>query len=186
MLTILSSRFPSLTLQTLADFENAPEPEETGNTYQENAAIKAESAAAFTGEWCLADDAGLEVDFMNREPGVHSKRFAGEDTPFPQKMQIILDRLSEVPEEQRTARFACSIALAKAGEETRIFFTTCEGRIAEEPSGNGGFGYDPIFWLPEQCCTMADLTAEQKHAISHRGKVLAVFADAFAEIISEA
>jgi len=184
MLTILSSRFPSLTLLTLADFDNAPEPEETGTTYQENAAIKAESAAQFTGEWCLADDAGLEVDFMNREPGIHSKRFAGEETPFPEKMRIILDQLAGVPEEKRTARFACSIALAKPGEQTRIFFSTCEGRIADAPSGNGGFGYDPIFWLPGQGCTMADLTAKQKHAISHRGKVLAEFADDFESLFS--
>jgi XTP/dITP diphosphohydrolase len=99
-------------------------------------------------------------------------------------MRIILDRLSGVLEEHRTARFACSIALAKPGEKTRIYFSTCEGRIADAPSGNGGFGYDPIFWLPGQGCTMADLTTEQKHAISHRGKVLAEFADDFESLFS--
>lgn len=175
MVQILQGRFPNLKIETLADFEGAPEPDETGTTYQENAAIKAESACDFTGEWCLADDAGLEIDAMNGEPGLYSKRFAGEETPFPEKMKVILDRLSETPDPQRSARFRCAIALARPGLPTKLFESTCEGMIATGPSGAGGFGYDPIFWLPEQNCTMADLTADQKHAISHRGKVLREF-----------
>ncbi len=173
---ILSARFPSLQIKTLADYDNAPEPEETGATYAENASIKSESAAAFTGEWCLADDAGLEIDAMDGEPGLHSKRFEGEDTPFPEKMAKILERLNDVPEHERGARFRCCIALSRPGGETQVFEATCEGRIAVAPSGAGGFGYDPIFYLPQLGCTMADLTAEQKHAISHRGKVLAKLA----------
>jgi XTP/dITP diphosphohydrolase len=172
MLQILSSFFPDLTIRTLTDYPGAPEPDETGMTYEENAAIKAESAASFTGEWSVADDAGLEVDAMNGEPGLYSKRFAGENTPFPEKMRIILERLSGLSAEHRSARFYCSIAIAHPHAETKILAATCEGRIAEEPSGNGGFGYDPIFWLPEHGCTMADLTPQQKHEISHRGKVL--------------
>lgn len=175
MFTILSHKFPQLTIKTLADYPNAPEPEETGTTYAENAAIKAESACQATGEWCLADDAGLEIDALPGELGVYSKRFAGEETPFPEKMAIILDRLKDTPEEQRTARFNCHIALARPDLPTEHFSATCEGVIAQSPSGNGGFGYDPIFFLPDQTCTMADLTAEQKHAISHRGKVLRTF-----------
>lgn len=175
MVQILQGRFPNLRIETLADFEGAPEPDETGTNYQENAAIKAESACDFTGEWCLADDAGLEIDAMNGEPGLYSKRFAGEETPFPEKMKVILDRLSETPDPQRSARFRCVIALARPGHPTKLFESTCEGMIAASPSGAGGFGYDPIFWLPEQNCTMADLTADQKHAISHRGKVLREF-----------
>lgn len=174
---ILSASFPELEIRTLADYDGAPEPEETGTTYAENAAIKAESAAAFTGEWSLADDAGLEVDAMNGDPGLHSKRFAGEDTPFPEKMSIILGRVAGVPESGRGARFRCCIALTEPLGTTTVFEATCEGRIAQEPSGGGGFGYDPIFYLPELGCTMADLSADQKHSISHRGKVLRMLED---------
>ena len=183
MVTILGSRFPQLEIVTLAEYPRAPEPEETGTTYAENSAIKAESAAQFTDELCIADDAGLEIDAMNGEPGLYSKRFAGEETPFPEKMRIILERLGGFPDPERGARFRCSVALAKMGEATKVFEATCEGRIATEPSGNGGFGYDPIFYLPEQGCTMADLTAEQKHAISHRGKVLGMVAEYLAGIV---
>lgn len=172
MVTILSQRFPQLEILTLANFEGAPEPDETGTTYAENAAIKANSARDFTGEWCLADDAGLEIDAMGGEPGLYSKRFAGEDTPFPEKMRIILERLKDVPESGRGARFRCCIALADPAGQTTILQATCEGRIATEPSGGGGFGYDPIFYLPDEGCTMADLTAERKNQISHRGQVL--------------
>ncbi|MBS1706078.1 MAG: RdgB/HAM1 family non-canonical purine NTP pyrophosphatase [Armatimonadetes bacterium] len=177
MVTILSGRFPSLEILTLADFDGAPEPEETGTTYAENATIKAESAAEFTGLPALADDAGLEIDAMGGEPGLHSKRFAGEETPFPEKMAIILERLADTPTEKRGARFRCCIAYAVPGGPTRLFENTCEGVIAALPSGAGGFGYDPIFYLPEMQCTMADLTADQKHALSHRGKVLRAFAE---------
>ena len=185
MIQILSQRFPTLELLTLADYPNAPEPEETGETYDENAAIKAESAVAAAGEWCVADDAGLEIDALGGEPGVHSKRFAGEDTPFTEKMTIILHRMWDVADEQRGARFQCRVALASPGQETRMFAATCEGRIAAEPSGAGGFGYDPIFYLPELDCTMADLTAEEKHAISHRGKVLKALGDFLETLVQQ-
>ena len=174
MLTILGARFPGLELRTLADYPGAPEPDETGTTYAENAAIKAESGAAFTGGWCLADDAGLEVDALDGAPGLYSKRFGGEDLPFPEKIAMILSRMGDRP---RGARFRCCVALARAGETTRTLEATCEGRIAERPSGNGGFGYDPIFLLPELGRTMADLTPAEKHEVSHRGKVLRAFGD---------
>ena len=177
MLTILSARFPSLKLKTLVDFPPAPEPEETATNYAGNAAIKAESAAAHTGNWCLADDAGLEIDALDGAPGIFSKRFAGADTPFPEKIRRILGLMDGITAAKRTARFRCSIALAKTGEATRILEATCEGMIAPTPSGRGGFGYDPIFYLPQMECTMADLTASEKHAVSHRGQVLAMFAD---------
>lgn len=184
MTQILSARFPAIEFLTLADFKDAPEPDETGTTYAENAAIKADSAAQFTDEWCLADDAGLEVDAMNGAPGLFSKRFEGEDTPFPVKMDKILERLAGLPPEKRGARFRCCVALARPHSATQIFEATCEGRIADSPSGAGGFGYDPIFWLPELGCTMADLTAEQKHAISHRGKVLKAVGDYLESVFS--
>lgn len=174
MLTILRARFPDLELRTLQDYPDAPEPEETGSTYAENAAIKAESAATVTGEWCLADDAGLEIDALDGAPGLYSKRFGGESLPFPEKIAMILAKMGDRP---RSARFRCCVALAKTGKATQVFEATCEGRIAERLSGAGGFGYDPIFFLPELGRTMADLTPEEKHAVSHRGKVLRAFGD---------
>jgi XTP/dITP diphosphohydrolase len=181
MNTILAARFPDLELLTLADFPGAPEPEETGSTYAENAAIKSASAAKFTGEWSLADDAGLEIDALDGAPGLYSKRFGGEELPFPEKMAKIMGMLAETPDEARTARFRCCVALTPppgVEGDTRILESTCEGRIARTPSGGGGFGYDPIF-LPDDAPgrTMADLTAAEKHAISHRGKVLGQLGD---------
>ena len=171
MLTILSAKFPVVEWLTLADFEGAPEPEETGTTYEENARIKADAACAFTGEWCIADDAGLEIDFFDGAPGVYSKRFGGEDLPFPEKIALILSRMGNTTD--RGARFRCYVALARPGMPTEVFFAIREGEIAREPSGAGGFGYDPIFVIPELGCTFADISAEEKHRISHRGRVLA-------------
>ncbi len=171
MVAILSKHLPYLVTKTLEDYQGAPEPDETGETYQENALIKARSAARHTQEWSLADDAGLEIDALPGDLGVHSKRFAG-DTTFEEKMDIVLDMLHDTPVEGRAARFRCCIALVGPCGEEMTIEDTCEGRIAEAPSGRSGFGYDPIFFLPEMGCTMADLTPEQKHEISHRGKVL--------------
>lgn len=180
MVTILSRRFPEMEIVTLADFEGAPEPDETGTTYNENARIKAESAFAFTGEWCVADDAGLEIDALDGAPGLYSKRFGGEDLPFQEKMAMILEKIKDAP--SRSARFRCNVALIGPDYPCRVFEAICEGVIAGQPSGGGGFGYDPIFFLPEQNCTMADLTAEQKHQISHRGKVLRRVGDEIASL----
>jgi XTP/dITP diphosphohydrolase len=171
MVAILSQGLPGIEIKTLADYPGAPEPEEISDSYIGNALIKARSARDFTGEWSLADDAGLEIDALPGDLGVHSKRFAG-DTTFEEKMAIILDALKDIPDDARSARFRCAIALAGPKGEEATFEDTCEGRIATKPSGAGGFGYDPIFWLDEKGCTMADLTAEEKHAVSHRGKVL--------------
>lgn len=184
MVEILQARFPELEILTLADLPGAPEPEETGSTYVENATIKARSAAAFTGEWCLADDAGLEVDALDGAPGLYSRRFGGEDLPFPQKIELLLERLRGVPTPLRGARFRCCVALAHPdGETVETFEDTCEGRIADQPSGAGGFGYDPIFYLPALGCCMADLTPSQKHAISHRGKVLLSLGHRLTELV---
>jgi XTP/dITP diphosphohydrolase len=175
MVTILTGRFPSLQVLTLADYPGAPEPEETGSTYAQNAVIKAESATAFTGEFCVADDAGLEIDHLDGAPGLYSKRFGGEELPFAEKIAMILELLDGAP--TRAARFRCCVAFAGPDHGTQVFEATCEGEIASVPSGAGGFGYDPIFWLPELGCCMADLSAGEKHAISHRGKVLTAFGD---------
>lgn len=197
MVQILSERFSQLEIKTLADYPGAPEPEETGDTYADNATIKARSAASFTGEWSLADDAGLEIDALDGAPGVHSKRFEGEDSSFDHKIARILEMLRDVPEEGRGARFRCYISLCAPApssppasspcsmeEVPTLFSAICEGKIAKERSGSGGFGYDPIFYLPELDCTMADLTAEQKHQVSHRGKVLRLFGDWLAERVT--
>lgn len=182
MTTILGAAFPAVEWLTLADYPGAPEPEETGVTYADNAVIKADSSAAFTGQWAVADDAGLEVDALDGAPGLFSKRFGGEDLPFPEKIAKLLNLLADVPEARRGARFRCSVALARPGEPTERFEAICEGVIATSPAGAGGFGYDPIFFLPERGCTMAELTAEQKHRVSHRGKVLALVAARLREL----
>lgn len=180
MNTILSARFPDLQWRTLADFEGAPEPEETGTTYAANALIKAASSAQFTGLPSVADDAGLEIDALDGAPGLYSKRFGGEDLPFPEKMAKIISLLDGA--ESRRARFRCCVVLA-IGDRHWTVEATCEGSIAEVPRGEGGFGYDPIF-LPDDAPgrTMAELTPSEKHAISHRGKVLRQLGDLLEQI----
>jgi XTP/dITP diphosphohydrolase len=188
MRQILGELLPRVELATLADFPGAEEPEETGGTYAENASLKSEAAARHTGQWCVADDAGLEIDALEGAPGLYSKRFGGEDLPFPQKMRLILERLEGMAPEKRTARFRCCVALSSPGPtapyrrvesldeglepQTWVVETTCEGQIAAEPKGAHGFGYDPIFFLPHLGRHMAELTPEEKHAVSHRGKAL--------------
>lgn len=159
-------------VKTLIDYPHYEEPEETADSYAENARIKAETAMRETGEMCIADDAGLEIDALEGKPGVHSKRFAGEKTPFPEKIRQILEMLRGVPEEKRTARFRCFVAIAPPGKETRIFEASKEGKIAFEPRGTAGFGYDPIFYLPEVGKTYAEMQPEEKNKISHRFLVL--------------
>lgn len=171
MRQVLLAHFPDLIVQTLADFPGAPEPEETADDYEGNALIKARSAVEATGQWALADDAGLEVKALGGAPGVKSKRFEGEDSPFPVKMARMLEMLSGVEGVDRAARFVCSIVLCSPTGDTYHFQATCEGKISMAPKGENGFGYDPIFELPDGR-TMAQLTSEQKHAVSHRGKVI--------------
>lgn len=146
--------------------------EENGTTFEENAVIKAKAIGAKTDCIVLADDSGLEIDYLNKEPGVFSARYAGEDTPYSIKNQMLLDRLEGVEKEQRTARFVCAIAAALP--DGRVFTTrgTIEGYIGFAPAGEHGFGYDPIFYVPELECTTAELSPEQKNELSHRGKAL--------------
>lgn len=145
---------------------------EDGATFEENAVIKAKAIAAFTKDIVLADDSGLEVDYLNKEPGVYSARYLGEDTSYNIKNQAILDRLSGVPKEKRTARFVCAIAAAMPDGEVLVTRETIEGYIGEKPAGSNGFGYDPIFYVDEYGCSTAELSEEQKNEISHRGKAL--------------
>lgn len=145
---------------------------EDGKTFEENAVIKAKAVAAQTDAIVLADDSGLEIDYLNKEPGIYSARYMGEDTPYSVKNQNLIDRLAGVPEEKRTARFVCAIAAVLPDGEVITTHGVIEGRIGYEEKGSNGFGYDPIFYVPEYGCSTAQLSAEQKNQISHRGKAL--------------
>ncbi len=159
--------------------------EETGTTFEENALLKAQAVARLTGELVLADDSGLEIDYLNGEPGIYSSRYEGKDTPYEVKHQIILKRLDGVPTEKRTARFVSAVAAVWPDGSTKVVRGTFEGAIAFQAAGCGGFGYDPIFYVPEKGCTSAELTAEEKNAMSHRGKALAAMRDLLEEYLKE-
>ena len=145
---------------------------EDGTTFEENAVIKAMEIQKICGEIVLADDSGLEVDYLNKEPGIYSARYMGEDTSYRIKNQSLIDRLEGVEDEKRTARFVCAIAAAFPGGIVEVTRGTIEGRIGYEEKGENGFGYDPIFYVPEYNCTTAELSPEQKNEVSHRGKAL--------------
>jgi XTP/dITP diphosphohydrolase len=145
---------------------------EDGTTFEENAIIKAKAIMELTGQIVLADDSGLEVDAMNKEPGIYSARFMGEDTPYEEKNRAIIERLEGVEGDARSARFVCVIAAAFPDGEVITTRGTIEGVIAKEPAGTNGFGYDPIVYVPEYGMTTGQMEPEQKNAISHRGKAL--------------
>lgn len=145
---------------------------EDGTTFEENAAIKATAIQKECGEIVLADDSGLEVDYLNKEPGIYSARYMGEDTSYRIKNKSLIDRLEGVEGEDRSARFVCAIAAAFPDGTVEITRGTIEGQIGYEEKGENGFGYDPIFYVPEYGCTTAELTLEQKNEASHRGKAL--------------
>ncbi len=149
-----------------------PEIQEDGGTYEENALIKARAVAALTDTLVLADDSGLEVDWLDREPGIHSARYMGEDTPYSVKNADIIARLEGVPEEKRTARFVCAIAAVFPDGRELTVRAAIEGRIGYEERGGNGFGYDPIFYVPELHKTTAELTEDEKNQVSHRGRAL--------------
>ncbi|MBR4027895.1 MAG: XTP/dITP diphosphatase [Lachnospiraceae bacterium] len=146
--------------------------EENGTTFEENAKIKAMAIAEYTDAIVLADDSGLEIDYLDKAPGVYSARFMGEDTSYTIKNQALLDKLDGVPKEQRTARFMCSIACVLPDKRVFVTSQSMEGYIGYQTEGENGFGYDPIFFLDEFGCSSATLSPEQKNAISHRGKAL--------------
>ena len=148
------------------------EIEENGSTFAENATIKAETVSNALQKPVLADDSGLEIDYLDKQPGIYSARFLGRDTPYSEKNRIILEKLRDAKEQERSARFVCAMALAIPGERTIITQATMEGRIAYESKGENGFGYDPIFFLPEYGMTSAQISPTQKNEISHRGKAL--------------
>ena len=154
---------------------------EDGTTFEENAVIKAKAVAALLTEHdggkyrnaiVLADDSGLEIDYLNKEPGIYSARYMGEDTPYSVKNQNLLKRLAGVPTEKRSARFVCAIAAVIPDGDVITTLGAIEGRIGDRAEGNNGFGYDPIFYVPKFGCTTAQLSEEEKNRISHRGRAL--------------
>ena len=159
-------------LVSVAEMEGVPEVVEDGATFLENARKKAVEVARATGLPAIADDSGLEVDALQGRPGIYSARYAGQGASDRDNYMKLLKELEGVPEEKRTARFRC-VMVAALPDGTFIWTDgTCEGLIAEEPKGSQGFGYDPVFYLPDRGRTMAEISKEEKNAISHRGKAM--------------
>ena len=153
---------------------NAPDVEETGLTFIENAILKARSAATHCGLPALADDSGLEVDALNGAPGIYSARYSGKGATDQKNLEKLLHDLEGVSNDKRSARFQCLMVLMRHGEDPTplVFQGTWEGRITHEPRGESGFGYDPVFFVPTHQCTAAELPAEEKNRLSHRGQAL--------------
>ena len=164
-------------LVSLAEIGVEAEIEESGSTLEENASLKAAGYARLSGLPTLADDSGLEVDALGGEPGPLSSRYAGEGASDTQRIAFLLQKLENIPEENWTAQFRCVIAIAWAAEPPELYAGECHGRIIREPRGSSGFGYDPVFLIPDLGKTMAELSLEEKNRVSHRsvaaGKALA-------------
>ena len=170
-------------VKTLLDMENTPEIDENGKTFTENALIKAQTLTDLYKIPVLADDSGIVVDYLNGEPGIYSARYMGEDTSYRIKNQNLIDRLEGVPDEKRTARFVCAIAAVFPDGREFVVRGTVEGRIGYEEKGENGFGYDPIFYLPERGMTTAQLPPEEKNSISHRGNALRLCEERLKELL---
>ncbi|MBQ8376433.1 MAG: RdgB/HAM1 family non-canonical purine NTP pyrophosphatase [Akkermansia sp.] len=168
---------PQFELKTLADLPGAPDPEETGTTFAANAAIKAESISAVFPGLVVSDDSGICVDALGGMPGVYSARYAGTHGDDEANNRKMLAELAARPESDKpfTARYVCAISVAKEGKELASFIGTVEGQITLNPRGTGGFGYDPLFIPEGYDCAMAEISAEEKNAISHRGEALRKF-----------
>lgn len=163
---------PDIELLSLKDVGIQINIEENGTTFEENAMIKARTICDMTGEMVLADDSGLEVDYMDKAPGVFSARYLGEDTPYSVKNQTIIDNLKDAVGEERSARFVCVIAAAFPDGRMLTTRGTVEGVIGQEEKGTNGFGYDPLLYVPEYGMTTGEMEPEMKNKISHRGKAL--------------
>ena len=159
-----------LDLLTLGDLDISTDIKENGTTYAENALLKARGYAAISGLLTLADDSGLEVDALDGAPGIYSARYARRGASDKDRYRLLLSNLKGVPDERRTARFRCVIALVWPNGREELVEGVCEGRITHQPRGENGFGYDPVFYVPEHKCTMAELPAEIKNRISHRAR----------------
>lgn len=174
-----------ITVLSLDDFPGFPDIEETGGTFAENALLKARAACVRTKLIALADDSGLEVDALNGAPGIYSARYAGEPKDDGRNIVKLLAELKDIPDEARTARFRCCLAIAVPGGEEMIVEGSVEGRILRAPKGSGGFGYDPVFYLPAYGRTMAELTLEEKNRISHRAQALQTAVPLLKQMLSQ-
>jgi XTP/dITP diphosphohydrolase len=184
---ILAADFPDVTVHSLDEVGLCGEIDENGKTFEENACIKAKAARgaalnAGHGDWyCLGDDSGLAVDALDGAPGVYSARFAGEHGNDAANNELLLKKLSGVPADRRGARFLCCIAYISPDGETLTVCGDCPGVILEAPRGQGGFGYDPLFYIPDAGMTFSELSGAEKNAVSHRGRALAALAEALKE-----
>jgi len=181
-----------ISLSGLDNLETTDEPEETGATFAENACQKALYYARATGQWCLADDSGLVVDALDGKPGVHSARYAAERFPAnadrPQRdtanTEKLLEAMEKVPDNARSARFVCHLALADPGKVLLETTGTVEGVISRHPRGANGFGYDPVFFVPQLGATVAEIPAALKNELSHRGKAGRQFAELLGQLLA--
>jgi len=160
-------------LRMLADYPGAVAPEESETTYRGNALLKARAAARLTGQWSLGDDSGLEVDALGGAPGLHSARYGGPGLDDAGRRALLLDALRDVPDDRRTARFRCVIAIVDPAGREWVVEGVAEGAITREPRGEGGFGYDPLFYYPPLGHTFAELSDAEKSDVSHRGRAAA-------------
>ncbi len=170
---------------SLLDIPNAPEVVESGKTFKENAYIKAKTICSYTNLVTLADDSGLEVDYLNGAPGIYSARFAGEPKSDERNNEKLLNLLKDVPKEKRGARFRCALCIMTPWGDYYETDGTCEGIINTEACGEQGFGYDPLFYLPEYKLTMAQLSPEIKNSISHRSKAFKEAIKIFSKLLLE-
>ncbi|HOO70461.1 MAG TPA: XTP/dITP diphosphatase [Spirochaetota bacterium] len=175
------NRIPDLTVVDISSYPDIPDVEETGSTFMENALLKARAITAYTGIPSLADDSGLVVDALGGRPGIFSARYGGEGLTDHDRNMLLLEEMKDVPHEARKARFICSIILYMPDDRYYSAEGQCEGLITESPKGERGFGYDPIFYLPDHHCTMAELDLDEKNRISHRARAL----DNTAEILKD-
>lgn len=167
---IFSSR--GIVVRTLLEYPEIPDVEETGKTFEENAILKAETVARLLNKMVISDDSGLIIDALDGRPGIYSARYAGEEKNDEANIDKVLRELAGVSENKRSARFYCALAVAIPGKEAVTISGTCEGSILENRYGSNGFGYDPIFFVSEKGCSMAELPAEEKNKISHRAQAL--------------
>ncbi len=178
------SSLEEINILSLDDFKNAPVVIEDGNSFAENAVQKAAATSRFTGIAALADDSGLVIDALKGEPGIYSARFGGDNATDLDRSRLILNNMKDVPTAQRSARFVCAIAIVFPDGKEYVTDGICEGMIHHEMRGNNGFGYDPIFYLPELGKTMAELTLDEKNRISHRAKAIEKAKDILEKIIN--
>ncbi|NOQ82351.1 MAG: RdgB/HAM1 family non-canonical purine NTP pyrophosphatase [Methylophaga sp.] len=174
--------FAPMNIEVIPQSEfDVPEAEETGLTFVENAIIKARNACEHTGLPAIADDSGIEVDYLLGAPGIYSARYSGSNASDEDNLNALLAALNGVPEKERVARYQCLLVMMRHSKDPTplICQADWEGHILTSATGEGGFGYDPIFWVSETNCSAAELTSEQKHAISHRGKAIQQFIEVF-------